>query len=144
MPNALLPQLQSAVALLATDVEEASAQLRRIYSADLRYENPIQRVEGVDAFLRLMRHMATRWAPFSMQIDEGLESPERILGRFRLTFRPTFLRRTLDIEGLTRCVVAGGRIIEQRDYYDAMSCALDAVPLAGPVYRKIIAQFTVD
>jgi limonene-1,2-epoxide hydrolase len=144
MPNALLPQLQSSVALLATNVEEASAQLRALYSEDLRYENPIQRVKGIDAFLRLMRHMATRWAPFSMQIDEGLESTDRILGRFRLSFRPTFLRRTLDIEGLTRCVVVDGRITEQRDYYDAVSSALDAVPLAGPVYRKIIAQFTIE
>ncbi len=144
MPDAILPQLKSAVALLATDVEEASAQIRSLYSENLRYENPIQRVNGVDAFLRLMRHMATSWAPFSMEIDEGLESSERILGRFRLTFRPTFLRRTLEIEGLTRCVVADGRIIEQRDYYDAMSSALDAVPLAGPVYRKIISQFTVE
>lgn len=144
MPDALLSQLQSAVALLATDVEQASARLRCLYSEDLRYENPIQRVEGVDAFLRLLLHMTTRWAPFSMQIDEGLESPERILGRFRLSFRPTFLRRTLDIEGLTRCVVAHGRIIEQRDYYDVMSSAVDAVPLAGPVYRKIVAQFTIE
>jgi len=144
MPEALLPQLQSSVALLATDVDVACAQLRSLYREDLQYENPIQRVDGVNAFLRLMRHMATRWAPFSMQIDEGLESPERILGRFRLAFRPTFLRRTLEIEGLTRCVVADGRIIEQRDYYDAMSSALEAVPLAGPVYRKIIAQFTID
>jgi limonene-1,2-epoxide hydrolase len=144
MPDAILPQLQTAVALLATNVDEASAQLRGLYSQNLHYENPIQRVEGVDAFLRLMRHMATRWAPFSMQIDEGLESPDRVLGRFRLSFRPTFLRRTLEIEGLTRCVVASGRIIEQRDYYDAMSSALDAVPLAGPVYRKIIAQFTIE
>jgi hypothetical protein len=144
MPAPVLPQLQSAVALLATNVDAASAQLRSLYSEDLRYENPIQRVVGLEAFLRLMRHMATRWAPFSMQIDEGLESSDRILGRFRLAFRPTFLRRTLEIEGLTRCVVADGRILEQRDYYDAMSSALDAVPLAGPVYRKIIAQFTVE
>lgn len=144
MPELLLQQLQCSVALLATNVEQAIAQLRPLYSDDLRYQNPIQRVQGVEAFLRLMRHMASRWAPFSMQIDEGLESSERILGRFRLSFRPTFLRRSIDIEGLTRCVVAGGRIIEQRDYYDAMSSALDAVPLAGPAYRKIIAQFTVE
>jgi limonene-1,2-epoxide hydrolase len=144
MPDVILPQLQTAVALLATDVEKASTIFRGLYSDALHYENPIQRVEGIDAFLRLMRHMATRWAPFSMQIDEGLESPDRVLGRFRLAFRPTFLRRTLEIEGLTRCVVANGRIIEQRDYYDAMSSALDAVPLAGPVYRKIIAQFTIE
>jgi limonene-1,2-epoxide hydrolase len=143
MPEPLLPQLQSAVALLATDVEQASVRLRSLYSEHLRYENPIQRVEGVDAFLRLLRHMTTRWAPFSMQIDEGLESAERIVGRFRLVFRPTFLRRTLDIEGLTRCVISDGQIIEQRDYYDVMSSAVDAVPLAGPVYRKIVAQFTI-
>lgn len=144
MQAPILPQLQAAVGLLATNVEAASAQLRELYSENLRYENPIQRVEGAEAFLRLMRHMATRWAPFSMQIDEGLESPDRVLGRFRLAFRPTFLKRTLDIEGLTRCVIADGRIIEQRDYYDAMSSALEAVPLAGPVYRKIIAQFTIE
>src|SRR5512133_1731119 len=144
MPDSLLQQLQCSVALLATNVEQGIAQLRPLYSDDLRYENPVQRVEGVESFLRLMRHMATRWAPFTMHIDEGLESSDRIWGRFRLTFRPTFLRRSLDIEGLTRCVVANGRITEQRDYYDAMSSALDAIPLAGPAYRKIIAQFTIE
>lgn len=144
MSDPLLPRLQSAVALLATDVEQASARLRDVYSEKLHYENPIQRVEGFDAFLRLLLHMTTRWAPFSMDIDEGLESSDRLVGRFRLIFRPTFLRRTLDIEGLTRCVVADGRIVEQRDYYDVMSSAVDAVPLAGPVYRKIVAQFTIE
>lgn len=144
MSAPLLPQLQASIALLATDVEQAVVRLRDLYSEDLRYENPIQRIEGIEGFLRLLRRMATRWAPFHMQIDEGLESPERVFGRFRLAFRPTFLRRSLDIEGLTRCVVVDGRIVEQRDYYDAMSRALDAVPLAGQAYRKIIAQFTVE
>jgi limonene-1,2-epoxide hydrolase len=143
MPDTILPRLRSAVALLATDVEQASAQLRGLYSEELRYENPIQRVEGLDKFLRLLGHMTVHWAPFSMQIDEGMESSERIFARFQLVFRPTFLRRTLDIEGLTRCVVADGRIVVQRDYYDVMSSAVDAVPLAGPVYRKIAAQFRV-
>jgi limonene-1,2-epoxide hydrolase len=144
MSGSVLAELKSGVRLLSTNVDQATAQLRELYVEELRYENPIQRVAGREAFLRLMRHMATRWAPFSMEIDEGLEAPDRVLGRFRLSFRPTFLRRTLEIEGLTRCVVRAGRIIEQRDYYDAMSSALDAVPLAGPVYRKIIAQFTIE
>jgi len=144
MSHSILAELQSGVRLLTANVELATTQLRELYIDELRYENPIQRVEGREAFLRLMRHMATRWVPFSMEIDEGLEAPDRVLGRFRLSFRPTFLRRTLEIEGLTRCVVREGRIIEQRDYYDAMSSALEAVPLAGPVYRKIIAQFTIE
>ena len=144
MSGSVLAELKSGVRLLSTNVDQATAQLRELYVEELRYENPIQSVAGREAFLRLMRHMATRWAPFSMEIDEGLEAPDRVLGRFRLSFRPTFLRRTLEIEGLTRCVVRAGRIIEQRDYYDAMSSALDAVPLAGPVYRKIIAQFTIE
>lgn len=144
MTASLFSNLQTSVALLGSDIERATASLRELYLEELQYENPIQRIAGREGFLRLMRHMATRWAPFSMTIDEGLEAPDRIYGRFRLSFRPTFLRRVLDVEGLTRCVVRDGKIIEQRDYYDAMTAALDAVPLAGPAYRKIISQFTVE
>jgi hypothetical protein len=144
MPRSVLTELKSAVALLSTNLEQAVAKLQELYAEDLCYENPIQRIVGREAFLRHTRHMATRWAPFSMEIDEGLESPDRVLGRFRITFRPAFLHRTLEIEGLTRCVIRDGSIFEQRDYYDAMSSAIDAFPLASPVYRKIIAQFTIE
>lgn len=143
MSDALLPRLQESVALLSNDVERAIAQLGELYVDTVEYENPIQHVVGLEAFLGLMRHMATRWTPFAMEIDDGLESDCRIYGRFRLTFRPGFLKRSLEIEGVTRCVVAAGRITAQRDYYDAMSSALDSIPLAGPAYRKIISQFNV-
>lgn len=143
MQPAILDVLKSSVQMMGTDPERAVSELRPLYADELRYENPIQRVEGRESFLKLMSHMATRWAPFSMVIDEGLESPERIFGRFHLSFRPGFLGRTLNIEGATRCVLVGGRILEQRDYYDVVSTAIDAVPLAGPAFRKIIGQFRV-
>ncbi len=143
MSGHLLPSLQSAVSLLTGAPEQGLAALKELYAEELRYENPIQRVQGRADFLKLMGHMATRWAPFSMRIDDGVESSDRIFGRFQLSFQPGFLGRVLEIEGLTRCVVEDGRIVEQHDYYDVVSSALDAVPLAGPVFRKIIAQFTV-
>jgi hypothetical protein len=88
--------------------------------------------------------MATKWAPFSMQIDEGVVDSGRIYGRFFLSFRPGFLGRTMNIEGVTRCVVKDQVIVEQRDFYDAVSAALDVVPLAGPTFRKIISKFTIE
>jgi limonene-1,2-epoxide hydrolase len=139
----MLANLAESVALLERDTALALERLAPLYAEDLRYESPIQTLRGRDGFLRLMRHMATRFTPFSMRIDEGLESGERVFGRFRLSFKAPFLQQRLDIEGVTRCVVSNGLIVEQRDYYDALSRALDAVPLAGPVYRKIIAQFSV-
>lgn len=143
MPSAILDTLKSNVGRIGVEPEQALFALRALYAEDLRYENPIQRVQGREPFFKLMNHMATRWAPFSMVIDEGLESTERIYGRFQLSFKPGFLGRTLHIEGVTRCVLDQGLIVEQRDYYDVVSTALDAVPLAGPAFRKIIAQFTI-
>ncbi|MGC4066311.1 MAG: nuclear transport factor 2 family protein [Polyangiaceae bacterium] len=142
-PTTLLARLSESVALFERDPARALDALRPLYAEDLRYESPIQTLRGREGFLRLMGHMATRFTPFSMRIEDGLESEERIFGRFRLSFKAPFLQQHLDIEGVTRCVISGGRIVEQRDYYDALSRALDAVPLAGPVYRKIIAQFAL-
>jgi hypothetical protein len=144
MPVSVLTDLKCAASLLSTNLEQALEKLRELYTEDLCFENPIQRIVGREAFLRYTRNMASRWAPFSMEIDEGIESPDRLFGRFRIAFRPAFLHRTLEIEGLTRGVIRDGRIVEQRDYYDAMSSAIDAFPLASPVYRKIIAQFTIE
>jgi ketosteroid isomerase-like protein len=144
MEQRILSRLKTNVALLGLETERALAGLGELYGETVRYENPIQRVDGRDAFLRLMEHMVTKWAPFSMEIDEGLESQDRVWGRFFLSFRPNVFGRTLKIEGLTRCVVEGGRIVEQRDYYDAVSSVLDLVPLAGPAYRKIISKFSIE
>jgi len=85
--------------------------------------------------------MATRFTPFSMRIDQGVVTEQLLYGRFFLAFHPGFLGRGLEIEGVTRCRLADGLIVEQRDYYDLVSHALDAVPLAGPAFRKIIAKF---
>lgn len=143
MEHSLLESLRANVARLSHEPDQALGELRGLYSEGLRYENPVQRIQGREGFLRLMSHMATKWAPFSMNIDEGLESADRVFGRFHLSFRPSFLGRVLKLEGVTRCVVENGLIVEQRDYYDAVSSALDAVPLAGAAFRKIAAQFTV-
>jgi ketosteroid isomerase-like protein len=142
-PPTVLARLTESVALLEQDPTRALESLKPLYAEDLRYESPIQTLRGRDRFLRLMGHMASRFTPFAMHIEDGLESTDRVFGRFRLSFKAPFLPQRLDIEGVTRCVIQDGRIIEQRDYYDALSRALDAVPLAGPVYRKIIAQFAV-
>jgi ketosteroid isomerase-like protein len=144
MSDSLLSQLAAAVALLRTDVDRAIEQLRALYSEDLRYESPIQQASDRESFLRLVRHMATRWVPFSLEIDDGVESATRVFGHFRLTLSPRFLSKPLAVEGITRCVLRDGKISQQRDYYDALTVAVDSIPFAGVAYRKIIRQFSID
>jgi hypothetical protein len=143
MEQEILKELKANVLLLSKDADRAFLGLSRIYAERLNYESPIQRAEGRDAFFRLIRHMATNWAPFKMEIDEGVAEPGRIYGRFFMSFYPPFLGRPMNIEGVSRCVLDGGSIVEQRDYYDAVSSALDVVPLAGPTFRRIISMFKV-
>ncbi len=141
MSPPILPELTRGVAELSTNPEGAIALLRPLYAERMTYQNPIETLSAREPFLGLLRHMATRFAPFSMHIDQGVETEQFLYGRFFLAFRPGFLGRGLEIEGVTRCRLVDGQIVEQRDYYDLVSHALDAVPLAGPAFRKIIAKF---
>jgi hypothetical protein len=46
----------------------------------------------------------------------------------------------MTIDGVTHCTLRDGRITQHRDYWDLLGATMNAIPLAGTVYRALVAK----
>jgi ketosteroid isomerase-like protein len=140
-PASLVERLKHATSVLSRDVAQGVSLLEGLYHPEVRFRSPLQSVAGRPAFLAMMRRMAEGQRRIVFQIESGTESGDALFLVWRLSLAPRHLGSSLEIEGVSRCRLSEGRIVEQRDYFDLLGSASDAIPLAGSVFKKLVARF---
>ena len=112
--------------------------IEKHYREDVRFQDPIQTLEGREAFIEMTRHLVERCSELRAQVHYAAGSPEVIFLQWTMEMKigPTPLT---PIEGATRLVLdEDGRVKEHRDYFDFWGDSLAAIPGLGAAYRRFM------
>jgi steroid Delta-isomerase len=131
------PRVQRIVAaferLQPADVE----RLGEIYTADARFKDPFNEVQGVAAIQQVFRHMFTALIGPRFVIRDVICEGDQCFLSWDFLFRMRRFRRDEQcIRGATHLLLAAdGRIAVHRDYWDAAEELYQKLPLLGGLMR---------
>jgi steroid Delta-isomerase len=119
--------------LQAADVET----LGEIYTADARFKDPFNEVQGVPAIQQIFRHMFVALdGPHFVIRDVVIDGDQCFLSWDFLFRMRRFRRDEQCIRGGTHLRLAtDGRIAEHRDYWDAAEELYEKLPAVGALMR---------
>lgn len=112
--------------------------IERFYHPDVRFQDPIQKLEGRDAFIEMSARLAERCSELRAKVHHAAASDDVIFLQWTMEMKlgPTPLTA---IEGTTKLVLnEDGQVIHHRDYFDLWGDSLSAMPLIGAGYRRFM------
>ncbi len=127
--------LCAALESFSGDVEGALRQLEALCHPQMRFQDPLQVLEGRDAFFEMLQKLRTRSRELSFETFGGTGDAANLYFSWRMSFRLSWTS-PIQIEGATHAVVEGGSIVAYRDYWDLISSFIDTIPGAGLIYRR--------
>jgi steroid Delta-isomerase len=111
--------------------------LAELYTADARFKDPFNEVQGHAAIVRIFEHMfASLDAPRFVILDAVVQADQCFL-RWDFRFRMKRFRRDEQVihGGSHLRLAADGRIAEHRDYWDAAEELYEKLPVLGGLMR---------
>jgi steroid delta-isomerase len=113
------------------------ARLDEIYTADARFKDPFNEVQGVAAIRRIFEHMFDALESPRFVIRDAVVQGDRCFMSWEFVFRMRrFNRDEQLIRGATQLLLAAdGRIAGHRDYWDAAEELYEKLPALGPLMR---------
>jgi limonene-1,2-epoxide hydrolase len=110
------------------------------YHDDIIFRDPIQKVEGKDAFIDMCNRLTKRCESLNMKISSIAANENVIFMEWEMTmiFRKT---PNTSLFGATKLTLGDdGRIIHQRDYYDLWGDIFHNVPLMKKGYPRFMKR----
>jgi len=110
------------------DLRPFEAAVEELYATDVHFRDPMQEVRGRDAFIQVNRSLAKKSRSLRFEVTDTSGDDERFYLHWKLAMRP-ILGPELHVEGVSRFLAAGGRVVEHLDFWDLGE--LMASPLPG-------------
>lgn len=127
MLESLPEKLASALVSVVPENPDAVETLRALYDPALVFQDPIQRLEGVDAFLDMNRHLLRRMKKLSWEILSMAGNDEEAFLEWKMLCAPK-LGPAVEVAGVTRVRAKDGKIVDHRDYWDVGELLASALP----------------
>src|SRR5262245_23994562 len=135
------PSLRDAIASaftrLSADDPSSLEELRALYADDMTFEDPIQKVQGIDAFVGLNRRLARRSRELSFSIERVVGDDTEFFIIWHMRFRPK-IGPLFELDGVSHARAEGGQVRHQRDYWDLAALFASAVPGGQRVLRALL------
>lgn len=131
------PRIERIVALFETLQPADVARLADIYTADARFKDPFNEVQGRDAIQRIFEHMFVALDGPRFVIRERIVQGNQAFLTWDFLFRmKRFNRDEQCVRGGSHLVLAeDGRIQLHRDYWDVAEELYEKLPLLGGLMR---------
>lgn len=136
------PRVDRIVAAFESLSPAGLAELESLYTADARFKDPFNAVQGVPAIRRIFEHMfQTLEAPRFVVHDRIVQGDDCFLTWDFLFGMPRMGRGEQRIHGSSHLrLAADGRIAMHRDYWDAAEELYEKLPLVGALMRWLKRQ----
>lgn len=125
--------------LRAGRLEDYLACMSAVLDENVRYRDPVHELSGRAEVVAMLRNTAPRVANSEFEFELLCDQEQQAIWRWRISLRVRFARAPARIEGLVRAKVRGGRIYEQREYFDPM----EALSISRPIqawYRSVLRR----
>lgn len=112
-------------------------ELRSLYAEDVRFEDPIQAVQGVDAFVDVNRRLARRARELSFTVARVVGDDDEFFITWHMTLRLRF-GPPLELDGVSHIRAEGGKVRAHRDYWDLATLFASAAPGGQRILRALL------
>jgi steroid Delta-isomerase len=137
MPT-LTDRLTSILAAFGTDNARALDEMDALYAPDVRFEDPLQRVDGASAFRSMNERLIARAAYARFDDVEIVGDERRVMATWVMIYKPK-LGPEIRVPGASDIRAEGGRVVYHRDYWDILGAVMSGFPLIEPLYKKAVA-----
>jgi hypothetical protein len=127
-------------ASVAPDRKDVLDAMRGVYADDMFFQDPMQKVHGIEAFIRTNRKLLSRSRELHFDVGAPVGSDEEFFMTWTMKFRPK-LGPAFDTEGVTHIRTKGGRIVYHRDHWDIASLVMTALPGGPALMRAAMRPF---
>jgi limonene-1,2-epoxide hydrolase len=110
------------------------------YADDVVFTDPIQTVRGREAFVAMNKRLIARARELRFDVHTVTEGDGQIFATWTMHLKMKGPAPAMRIDGVTHCALRGGKVVSHRDYWDLLGAAMDSVPLAGAVYKALVAK----
>jgi limonene-1,2-epoxide hydrolase len=111
------------------------------YHQEIVFQDSIQRIEGIEAFVALCHRLTRRCEQLNMDILSAVGDGETIFFQWKMQM---IFRRwpSSPVYGCSKLTLGeDGRIVEQRDYYDLWGDIFDGIPWFRRAYRWLMRRY---
>lgn len=110
------------------------------YHKDIVFQDTIQRIEGIEAFMAMCKRLTERTQQLNMEIVSIAQNEDVILFDWVMTMMFKKYPST-PLYGSTRLIISeDGYITHQRDYYDLWGDIFNNIPHFGKWYRRFLVK----
>jgi hypothetical protein len=120
------------------DAEPDFSLVENYYHPRVRFRDPIQALEGREAFIEMSKRLARRCSELRAHVNDAVQTGNIIMLQWTMEMKlgPTPLTR---IEGVTKLTLdEQGLVTEHRDYFDLWGDSLGSTPGIGKLYRWFV------
>ena len=136
------PRVQRVIDVFGRLTAQDVARLDALYTADARFKDPFNAVQGLPAIQRIFAHMFVALEAPRFEIRDALVQGDQCFLTWDFRFCMKRLRRD------EQCIHGGshlrfaldGRIAVHRDYWDAAEELYEKLPLLGGLMRWVKAR----
>jgi hypothetical protein len=112
-----------------------------LYAPTMRFQDPIQTIDGRDEYVAMCRRLLVRPKAIRFHVDELVESPTDVFMTWRMDMTPKLGPRVL-ASAVTHCRLdADGLVVWHRDYWDLVGDVVGQVPVVGRAWRGFVKRF---
>ena len=117
-------------------------ELRSFFTDDMVFEDPLQRIEGLEAYREMNERLLKKNNDLKITMEESAQNGRHIMFTFSLSMRPSKrTKRTLYNTGMTYVRLnEEGKIEYHRDYWDFLGGMLSMFPGALGVYKRVVGK----
>jgi limonene-1,2-epoxide hydrolase len=127
----------SAFTRLSADDLSPLEELRPLYADDVSFEDPVQKVEGIEAFLDVNRRLAHKARELSFSVDRVVGDDTELFVTWHMRIRPK-VGPLFELDGVSHLRAEGGKVRYHRDYWDLATLFASAVPGGQRILRTLL------
>ena len=115
-------------------------QWRDLYAADVQFEDPTQKRQGINAYIKAQQDLVRRCDDVFLEADSVVVSEGTAFVEWRMALKIKGIEFVYP--GVSRLRFgADGRIVDHRDYFDFVLPTFEPVPVIGGFVRWLYGRF---
>lgn len=143
-PTPLLRERLNALIAFYEDIRpETIEQLAQLYTADARFADPFNQVQGLEGIQRIFSHMFQQVSQPRFKVDTTLLEGDQAVLIWRFMFRSG--QRDITVHGSSHLSFdATGLVSQHQDYWDAAGELYAKFPVIGALMRWLARRLSAS
>ncbi len=135
--STLRARFRELFASVAPGREDVLHDLRAIYSEDVVFQDPMQKIRGLEAFFATNRKLIARATELRFDVEAPVGTDDEFFLAWTMRFRGKF-GPLLETDGVTHVKTVGGRVVYHRDHWDLATLTASALPGGPSLLRTLM------